>query len=190
MMKVTFVAAALPLMAAACDLTFHNTLSEKMTLCVRKNAAVPGNAGKIELDVNKSVSVPCHTNSPTEFFQTLFPVRGFNDCVLDACTGASPPYGTCKHYPYVLGQGVSADNGNWYGSIGYNWDGDGQGWKGNYSGVGYGLRLDCTAYHTNKINDVCGPTGCTPNKPTYGLPSSGVELCDTNTSITITIVQA
>jgi len=183
MMKVTMF--ALPLMATACDLTYDNKMSQDITLCVRQNGGVPGAAGKITVKANSKKVVPCHNNTATTSVETYFPLLGFDECGYDTCAPPLINTGTCIHYPYVLGQGVSAANSNWYGSIGYNWDGAGQGCVNcTYD---YSLELTCTAYKTQKIDDNCGPSGCTPNKPNYAKPNSGVEECDSDSAITVTI---
>eukprot|EP00756_Hemistasia_phaeocysticola_P009868 Hpha_TRINITY_DN14963_c0_g1::TRINITY_DN14963_c0_g1_i1::g.143453::m.143453 len=184
------IAFVLPL-AAACDLTFHNTLSKPVTVCTRENGGVPGAGGKVQVEAGKSVSTPCKIVNASQSWVSYFSVLDWADCGYDTCAPPLQNTGTCQHYPYSMGQGAAAGSKNWYGSIGYNNDGAGQGWTGgNYSTVGYGIELTCTAYGTQAIDDKCGPTGCTPNKPSYNRPNSGVVACDTDKAITVTIVAA
>eukprot|EP01062_Namystynia_karyoxenos_P011638 TRINITY_DN14184_c0_g1_i1.p3 TRINITY_DN14184_c0_g1~~TRINITY_DN14184_c0_g1_i1.p3 ORF type:complete len:187 (+),score=75.15 TRINITY_DN14184_c0_g1_i1:95-655(+) len=178
---------ALPAAASACTLDFVNNAAVDVTLCVRADGGVPGAAGNATIPSGGGkYSMPCKQNTKGHAWQTYFAVSGWTSCGFDSCPPPLVNTGTCHHYPYVLGQGISETNHNWYGSIGQNWDGNGQGYVGDMSAVKYGLGLKCTAYGTKKVDDSCTNSACTPNKPNYGKPNSGVEECDTNSTITIT----
>jgi len=79
-----------------------------------------------------------------------------------------------------LGEGVSPDNGYWYGFLAANFDGAGLGYQGNYGDakVSYGVTLLCSSYGTSPWNGTCSVSGssptCTPNVPAYGKPDTGV----------------
>eukprot|EP01065_Artemidia_motanka_P046452 TRINITY_DN704_c0_g1_i2.p2 TRINITY_DN704_c0_g1~~TRINITY_DN704_c0_g1_i2.p2 ORF type:complete len:210 (+),score=68.14 TRINITY_DN704_c0_g1_i2:67-696(+) len=178
---------ALPAVASACTVDFVNNAATPVTLCVRKNGGTPGDAGKVTIASGKSSSMPCKDNGNNTAWQTYFSLSSWTDCGFDTCAPPLINTGTCQHYPYSMGQGISADNGKWYGSVGFNWDGNGQGFVGNWSDVNYGLQLKCTSYGTKSVSDSCDPSGCTPNKPNYGKPNSGVEECDVDKSITVTL---
>eukprot|EP01065_Artemidia_motanka_P047722 TRINITY_DN7535_c0_g2_i1.p1 TRINITY_DN7535_c0_g2~~TRINITY_DN7535_c0_g2_i1.p1 ORF type:complete len:237 (+),score=66.98 TRINITY_DN7535_c0_g2_i1:73-711(+) len=179
------------LAAAGCTVEYVNNNAHAVTVCVRSAGGVPGAAGNFTLPGNGGRrSEPCKVNAPNSTWQTYFAVKGWDSCGFDACPPPLVNTGTCKHYPYSMGQGVSPSNGKWYGSVGFNWDGDGQGYVGDMSKVGYGIGLQCTAYGSKSVDDSCSPSGCNPDKPNYGKPNSGVEECDTDKPIVVTITPA
>eukprot|EP01062_Namystynia_karyoxenos_P080711 TRINITY_DN872_c0_g1_i2.p1 TRINITY_DN872_c0_g1~~TRINITY_DN872_c0_g1_i2.p1 ORF type:complete len:222 (+),score=83.15 TRINITY_DN872_c0_g1_i2:88-666(+) len=192
MMRVSAVA-ALAAAASGCDIRFANKASKEVTLCLRHNGDAPGTEWQQSLGaVNGTVTVGCHNGGAggKDSWQTYFSEPGGSCGWNQNC---SVNTGTC-HYPWSLGQGISADNGNWYGSVGANWDGAGLGYTGDYNKIGYGVNLQCTSYKTQHVNATCtvdaGQPTCTPNHPNYNRPNSGVVLCDPGQTLHVTLMDA
>lgn len=202
-----FVAAAAamgPLTAAAgCTTQYKNDASTPITLCFRVNGNAPGETLNKTLQPGDSWDVPCPSNQDPAGHgvsnQMYFSTRDWNQCGWDQ--GCTQNTGTCKHYPWVFGQGTGT-NGLWYGAIGTNWDGATSttppvGYTGGGfadDNVHYGLGFKCSAYNGTQHPDlkctvVEGKQNCTPSHPNQGQPSSGVVECDP-TTLHLTIFDA
>lgn len=187
-MKVIILAAlvlvalsAASVSTGGCTMQIRNTLKhDSILLCGRENGGMPGARFSKLLPAGSSFSYPCPETTADKSFETYFAVRNDTKCTWDACKVDT---GTCKSYPWVMGEGLSWENGLWYGFVAANFDGAGLGWQGNYgsAAVQYGVQLNCSSYGTSAWNGTCGvhnnePT-CVPNAPNFGLPGTGVVAC-------------
>ena len=184
---------------AACRLHFRSRLrTDTVRLCGRANGGVPGAWFSHALRPGETFSRPCAVTAAGKSFETYFSFRNDTRCGWDG--PCAPNTGTCRSYPWTLGQGLSSDNGLWYGFIAANFDGaigyQGSSY-GNRSMVSYGVRLDCMSYGTAPWNATCGvaanrkgPT-CQPNVPSLGFPDSGVVACGpkNNQAMFVTVIE-
>ena len=180
---------ALTSSASGCLMNYTNTADVPVTICMRNNGNAPGQSGNKTLAKGESWVVGCRASVPGQSWESYFAVPGWSTCGWDQ--GCNPNTGTCKHYPWSVGQGVGT-NGLWYGAIGANWDGAGVGFTGGFDKVPYGLHFKCNAYNNTQHPDLkCGVHSgtpyCTPNKPNYGQPNSGVVECDPDQTLSMTI---
>lgn len=193
-----FLLLAIATSVTACTQNYTNKASTPILLCSRDTMidnGTPGARAFKLLQPGESFSEDCQVNKPYESHSMFFATRNTTKCQKDSgCT-----YGTCQHYPWWFGQGISQQNGLWYGGIGVNWDGDDtkHGWDGSYdaANVHYGIQFHCeTNKGKNTIDYNCtvmgGKPQCTPNVPApHNSPNSGVAQCDP-TTIQLNIVEA
>lgn len=165
-------------LASNCTMKITNKLQvDSVLLCGRTNGGVPGAWYNKSLGAGESFSYPCAQTAIDVSYETYFSVRGDKTCKWDNC---NPNTGSCKHYPFILGEGLSWSDGYWYGFIASNFDG-GIGWQGNYSSreANYSVSLSCSSYGVTPWKATCGPLSsgkpfCKPNHPAIGFPDSGV----------------
>ncbi|KAK3280156.1 hypothetical protein CYMTET_11996 [Cymbomonas tetramitiformis] len=179
----------LPSHTLACRFNYTNLGTKSVTICMRENGDAPGEPGSKTLAVGQSWTVPCRASVPGQSWESYLSVSDYTKCGWDQ--GCTPNTGSCQHYPWTIGQGVGT-NGLWYGSIGANWDGAGVGYINGFDKVDYGMRFECSSYNgTQHPKLECGVTGgkasCSPNKPNYNQPNSGVVECDPNQVLQLTL---
>ena len=163
-----------------CTTQVHSELvHSSILLCGRLNGGVPGARFSYLLKPGDTYSYPCPETSPSNSFEVYFSLKNDTKCTWDTCPINT---GTCKSYPWVLGEGVSWQNGYWYGFVAANFDGD-LGFTGNYGAadVSYGVQLNCSSYGTMPWNGTCGVSNsqpyCVPDAPANGKPDTGVVAC-------------
>ena len=167
--------------AGSCTTQITNTLATaNVLLCGRENGGVPGARFTHLLGPGQTYSYPCPVTSASTSYEVYFTLRNDTVCTWDTCTVNT---GTCKSYPWVIGEGVSWQNGYWYGFVAANFDG-GVGFLGDYgaSNVQYGVQLNCSSYGVRPWSGTCGVSSsspyCVPNAPApTGQPDSGVVAC-------------
>lgn len=195
---VTLLVAA-ALAATTCNMEIQNTLTDaSILLCGRHNGGQPGARFTQLLQPGGTYTYPCPETTPNDSYELYFSIRNDTKCTWDAC---SVNTGTCKSYPWVIGEGVSWQNGYWYGFVAANFDGAGLGFEGNYASpnVQYGVQMNCSSYGTQPWSGTCGVDSstndpyCNPNAPSFGKPDSGVVACGpayNEGTITVTIFQS
>eukprot|EP00756_Hemistasia_phaeocysticola_P056944 Hpha_TRINITY_DN33587_c0_g1::TRINITY_DN33587_c0_g1_i1::g.171061::m.171061 len=170
--------------SGVCHQTVRNNASTPITLCLRRNADPPGQAGNHTLQPGETWGWDCPVSGHGVSHNWYFAVRSASGCVIDPdCPYATA---TCRSYPWFFAQGTSSDNGLWYGDIAANWDGRGTGFLGDYGSkdVSYGIRFSCLRLNaTQKVSLECGVKEgkpyCDPNHPNLNnKPASGVAQCD------------
>eukprot|EP01064_Diplonema_japonicum_P007657 TRINITY_DN1529_c0_g1_i1.p1 TRINITY_DN1529_c0_g1~~TRINITY_DN1529_c0_g1_i1.p1 ORF type:complete len:311 (+),score=13.71 TRINITY_DN1529_c0_g1_i1:70-1002(+) len=188
---LTILAMVIPLQAA-CTFKYTNKAASPVTICLRFNGGAPGEGGNKTIQPGGSWELPCRESIPGQSWESYLAVPGWTQCGWDQ--GCTPNYGSCQHYPWVIGQGVGT-NGLWYGSIGANWDGAGAGFTGDFSQVTYGMNFQCTSYNKTQFPNLnCSVSGdkpiCTPDKPNYNQPNSGVVECDPDQTLQLLITSS
>lgn len=169
-------------LADSCTMQVTNTLKhDAILLCGRENGGMPGARFKQLVQPGAVYSYPCPETTATTSYEVYFAIRNDTECTWDACTINT---GTCKSYPWVIGEGISWQNGYWYGFVAANFDGAGLGFTGNYGGssVQYGVQMNCSSYGTTPWEGTCGVSNsnpyCNPNQENFpNKPDSGVVAC-------------
>lgn len=170
--------------AATCNMQVTNTLSASaILLCGRENGGTPGARFTKLLAPGEQYSYACPETTASTSYELYFAIRNDTVCTWDS--GCSPNTGSCKSYPWVIGEGRSWQNGLWYGFVAANFDGSGAGFLGNYgaANVQYGVSLSCSSYGTTPWTGSCGVDRgtnepyCSPNVPSFGKPDTGVVAC-------------
>lgn len=168
--------------AANCTMSVLNTLThDSILLCGRTNGGIPGARFATLLAPGKSTQWPCPLTTATNSFETYFTIRNDTKCQWDPTCPV--PTGTCQSYPWLIGEGVSWQDGYWYGFLAANFDGAGLGWQGNYGSksCSYGIQMNCSSYGVTPWSGTCGVKGgqpwCTPDVPNFNLPGTGVVAC-------------
>lgn len=185
-LSTTLVAALLcgVVLSANCNMRVTNTLTySSVLLCGRTNGGIPGQRFSHLLPPGGVFTYPCPETTATTSYETYLSVRNDTTCTWD--TNCNPNTGTCKSYPWVIGEGLSWQNSLWYGFLAANFDGAGVGFEGNYgsSSVRYGVQMNCSSYGTSAWTGTCGVDAssnepfCSPNTPAYGKPDTGVVAC-------------
>ncbi|CUG85886.1 Hypothetical protein, putative [Bodo saltans] len=170
--------------AANCNMKISNTLSSSaILLCGRENGGTPGARFTQLVAPGADYTYACPETTATTSYELYFAVRNDTVCTWDS--GCNPNTGSCKSYPWVIGEGLSWQNGLWYGFVAANFDGAGLGFSGNYGSrsVQYGVQMKCSSYGTSPWTGTCDVDSstnepvCNPNTPSYGKPDSGVVAC-------------
>ncbi len=168
--------------AGSCTTQITNSLKDaSVLLCGRMNGGMPGARFTQLLQPGQSYQYACPQLTQSTSYEVYFALRNDTQCTWDGPCSVNT--GTCKSYPWVLGEGVSWQNGYWYGFVAANFDG-GIGFDGNYGAadVKYGVQLNCSSYGVKPWSGTCGVSGdspyCVPNAPApTGQPDSGVVCC-------------
>mmetsp|Transcript_20708 Transcript_20708/g.23942 ORF Transcript_20708/g.23942 Transcript_20708/m.23942 type:complete len:207 (+) Transcript_20708:32-652(+) len=169
---------------ATCNMRVVNTLAhDSVLLCGRTNGGIPGAWYTHLLPPGGVYTYACPQTTPNDSFETYYSIRNDTSCTWDQ--GCNPSTGTCKSYPWVIGEGLSWQNGLWYGFAAANFDGAGLGFQGNYGSkvVQYGIQMNCSSYGTSAWSGTCGVDSttnepyCNPNAPAFNKPDTGVVAC-------------